>query len=62
MLTDGREIVLPLNRYKWLHWLEHATADQQAHWSVEPDGYAICWEELDDGIEIEHLLTLDALG
>lgn len=61
-LSDGREIVLPLSRYKWLAWLAQATPEQRARWSLEPDGYAIYWEELDDGIEIEHLLTLDALG
>jgi Protein of unknown function (DUF2442) len=61
-LSDGREIVLPLHRYKWLAWLERATPQQREHWSLEPEGYALYWEELDDGIEVEHLLSLDSLG
>ncbi len=28
-LSDGREIILPLHRYKWLHWLEQATPAQR---------------------------------
>ena len=61
-LSDGREIVLPLRRYKWLAWLEQATPEQRDRWSLEPEGYALYWEELDDGIEVEHLLSLDSLG
>ncbi len=60
-LSDGREIILPLERYSWLKWLARATQEQRARWSLEPDGYAIYWEDLDDGVEIEHLLSLDSL-
>jgi len=28
-----------------------------AHWSREPRGFAVYWEELDNGIEVNHLLS-----
>ncbi len=61
-LSDGREIILPLHRYQWLQWLERATYEQRNKWSLEPNGFAVYWEDLDDGIEVEHLLSLDSLG
>jgi hypothetical protein len=33
-----------------------ATPKQRANWSLEPGGYAIYWPDLDDGIEVCHLL------
>lgn len=62
LLSDEREIVLPLHHYNWLKWLAQATAEQRNQWTIEPDGFAIYWENLDDGIEIEHLLSLESLG
>lgn len=53
-LNDGREIGVPLARYKWL---AAATPEQRALWTIEPGGYAVYWEELDDGLEVAHLLT-----
>jgi hypothetical protein len=61
-LSDGREITLPLDKFTWLSWLAKATPTQQANWSLEPDGYAIYWEELDDGFEVEHILATEPLG
>jgi len=61
-LSDGREISLPLARIAWLKWLATATPQQRENWSVEPGGYAIYWEELDDGIEVEHLLSMEPLA
>ena len=55
-LDDGREISLPLNEVPWLKWLAKATGKQRANWSVEPGGFAIYWPDLDDGIEVGHLL------
>ncbi len=52
VLEDGREIGAPLSRFAWL---AGATPAQRAHWSIEPHGFAVYWEELDDGIEVEHL-------
>ena len=30
---------------------------EQANWKLEPGGFAIYWPDLDDGIEVCHLLT-----
>lgn len=58
-LTDGRAVVLPFEQIPWLRWLAKATPEQRAKWSIEPDGYAVYWEELDDGFEVVHVLTLE---
>ena len=55
LLDDGREIGVPLDHYSWL---AKATPEQRARWTIEPGGYAIYWEELDDGLEVEHLLSV----
>jgi len=55
-LDDGREISLPLAQVPWLKWLAKATPKQRANWTVEPGGFAIFWPDLDDGIEVCHLL------
>lgn len=60
-LSDGREISLPINRIEWLAWLAQATPEQREKWSLEPGGYAVYWEELDDGIEVAHILTMEPL-
>jgi len=36
-------------------------ARQRANWSLEPGGYAIYWPDLDDGIEVCHLLDMQPL-
>jgi hypothetical protein len=61
MLSDGREIGVPYQRIEWLRWLAQATPEQRANWSVEPGGFAVWWDELDDGIEIGHLLRIQPL-
>lgn len=61
-LSDGREIGIPLDKVPWLDWLREAPAEQRATWSIEPGGFAIYWECLDDGIEIHHLLSLESLS
>ncbi len=60
-LSDGRIISAPLAKITWLQWLHKATPEQQANWSIEPGGFAVYWDDLDDGIEIAHLLTLTTL-
>jgi hypothetical protein len=52
-LADGREIGVPLSRFPWL---KQATAAQRKAWHIEPRGFAVYWDDLDDGIEIDHLL------
>jgi len=60
-LSDGRELRVPYRRIPWLAWLAKATPKQRNAWSLEPGGYAIYWDELDDGIEIGHLLAMEAI-
>jgi hypothetical protein len=62
LLNDGREISLPIDRMEWLQWLAKATPEQRARWTIEPGGFAIYWEDLDDGIEIEHVLSMQPLA
>lgn len=61
-LSDGREVSLPIDRVEWLEWLARASTEQRERWSLEPGGYAIYWEELDDGIEVEHILSMEPLA
>jgi hypothetical protein len=62
LLSDGREISLPIDQVDWLKWLANASPEQRSKWTVEPGGFAVYWEELDDGLEIEHLLSLQPLA
>ena len=52
---------MPLGRGDWLKWLQGATPEQRANWSIEPRGFAIYWEDLDDGIELSHLLSMQPM-
>ena len=61
-LSDGREINLSIDRIDWLAWLTNATPEQKSRWSIEPGGFAIYWRDLDDGIEISHLLSMQSLA
>ncbi len=61
-LSDQREIIIPLEAIDWLNWLKKASPEQRSHWEIEPGGFAIYWPDLDDGIEIEHLLALYSLS
>jgi hypothetical protein len=61
-LSDGREIVVPTEKIEWLKWLARATPKQKANWSIEPGGFAIYWDELDDGVEICHLLGMQPVA
>jgi hypothetical protein len=60
-LSDGREISGPLDRVEWLNWLAKATPEQRANWSIEAGGFAIYWNDLDDGVEVCHLLGMQPL-
>ena len=61
-LTDGRQIGLDVRRIGWLGWLAQASLEQRANWSVEPGGFAVYWNDLDDGIELCHVLGLQSLS
>ena len=60
-LDDGREIRVSMERVHWLRWLVEATPVQRENWKVEPGGFAIYWEDMDDGIEVERLLAMQPL-
>jgi len=62
LLSDGREIIVPTEKIEWLKWLASATPKQRKNWSLEPGGFAIDWEDLDDGIEICHLLGMQPVA
>lgn len=61
VLGDEREIALPLKKIKWLRWLAEATPKQRADWTLEPLGYAVWWNALDDGVELAHALSVQRL-
>jgi hypothetical protein len=57
-LSDGREVGVPVSHFAWL---AQASPEQRARWSIEPHGYAVWWDDLDDGIEVCHLLDMQNL-
>jgi len=59
-LNTGQTIVLDLN-LPWLRWLSNASPEQRNHWSIEPHGVAVYWEDLDDGIEVCHALEAQSI-
>ena len=61
-LSDDRVIETRLNRIPWLKWLRDASEEARALWSLEPGGFAVYWEDLDDGVEVRHLLALSPLA
>ena len=61
-LSDGRELAVPYKRILWLRWLAKATPKQRLDWSIEPGGFAIYWNQLDDGVEVCHLLAMESLA
>lgn len=61
-LSDGRAIEMRLSRVPWLRWLREASDEARSHWSLEPGGFAVYWNDLDDGVEVRHLLALSPLA
>lgn len=51
-LKDNRVVGAPVN---WFPWLAAATPDQQANFEVS--AFSIYWPDLDDGLDIDALLT-----
>lgn len=51
-LKDKRVIGAPLD---WFPWLAKATPEQQANFELYP--FSVYWLDLDDGLDIEALLT-----
>ena len=55
ILADGREISAPL---EWFPRLRNASKEQRKNWRLIGDGIGIHWEEIDEDIETESLLTI----
>jgi len=55
-LSDGRMIIYPCSQ---MEWLINATPQQQQNFDIESDGYGVWWSELDDGIALHHILSLE---
>ena len=55
VLADGREVSAPL---EWFPRLRDATVEQRKKWRLIGDGVGIHWEEIDEDIETESLLSV----
>lgn len=53
-LDDGREIAVPID---WFPRLRDATDDQRSKWRLIGGGEGIHWEQIDEDILVEGLLT-----
>lgn len=51
-LRDGRIVAAPLH---WFPWLANATTKQQTNFELH--AFSIYWPDLDDGLDIEALIT-----
>lgn len=60
-LNDGRALHLEMSHYPWLGWLWQASSEQRSQWIIVPSGGGVWWPELDEGIELQHLLDLQPL-
>ena len=53
-LADGREVSVPL---AWFPRLQIATAKQRKNWRLIGGGVGIHWENVDEDISVESLLS-----
>ncbi|MCS7220160.1 MAG: DUF2442 domain-containing protein [Anaerolineae bacterium] len=53
-LDDGRTISVPL---AWFPRLLHGTPEERANWRLIGGGEGIHWPDLDEDIEVAHLLA-----
>jgi hypothetical protein len=53
-LSDGRSVVVPL---AWFPRLLHGTPAERDRWRLIGRGQGIRWDELDEDISVESLLT-----
>jgi len=56
VLADGREISAPL---EWFPRLRDANAKQRKNWRLIGRGIGIHWEEIDEDISVNSLLTIN---
>lgn len=54
-LADGREVSVPL---EWFPRLRNGTDAQRKNWRFIGRGIGIHWEEIDEDISVESLLTI----
>jgi uncharacterized protein DUF2442 len=53
-LSDARSITVPL---AWYPRLLHGSQEERHNWRLIGDGEGIHWEDLDEDISVENLLT-----
>ena len=53
-LSDGRTISVPL---EWFPRLVYATTEERSNWRLIGRGHGIHWEDIDEDISVEGLLT-----
>jgi hypothetical protein len=53
MLTDGREISVPVG---WYPRLAHATPEQRDNWRLIGDGEGIHWPDVDEDLPVAGIL------
>ncbi len=53
-LNDGRTISVPLT---WFPRLLNATEQERTNWELIGGGHGIHWEDIDEDISVENLLT-----
>jgi hypothetical protein len=53
-LSDGRTISVPL---EWFPRLVYATPEERSNWRLIGRGHGIHWEDIDEDISVEGLLT-----
>jgi Protein of unknown function (DUF2442) len=56
VLADGREVSAPL---EWFPRLRDANAKQRRNWRLIGRGIGIHWEEIDEDISVNSLLTIN---
>jgi prevent-host-death family protein len=58
-LTDGRELGVPID---WYEFLRDATPITRDDWEIDAQGLAVYWPQLQDGLEVLHLLDARKLA
>src|SRR5258708_10228585 len=53
-LSDGRQLVLPLD---WYPRLSHGTPAERNNWRLVGDGVGIHWPDLDEDLSVEGFLA-----
>jgi hypothetical protein len=56
ILADGREVSVPL---EWFPRLRNANETQRKNWRLIGKGVGIHWDDIDEDISVESLLTTE---